>query len=214
MTKLRPGRWARWALAAGIAAVVFYFLPLFRVVPLESARQQALDASFDSESFVETFWHQRLLEADASAVDAAHLIRTLRADPAGAGRLGRRLGLGRTVCFFVSGSGEIQSIEANAVSIRIEGDSDEASVIIETGPVFGNAIRDGAGLLDVSAFPNSRDFNAISTALNRRVEAEVLPAFQHRARVGARVHFLGCAEVDDLGSALPLRIVPIRIEWP
>ncbi len=214
MTRLRSKRWARRAMLAGIAAVVFYFLPLFRVVPLDRARQPAVDAGFDSRSFVETFWHQRLLEADTSVVDVAQLIQALRDDPVGAGRLGRRLGLGRTVCFFVSGTGEISSVEPDAISIRIEGHPDEAGVIIETGPVFGNAIRDGSGLLDVSAFPNSQDFNAISTALNRRVEEEVLPAFLDRARVGARVHFLGCAEVDDLGNALPLRIVPIRIEWP
>ena len=214
MTRLRSKRWARRAMLAGIAAVVFYLLPLFRVVPLDRALQLAVDASFDSQSFVETFWHQRLLDAGASAVDAAQLIKTLRDDPAAAGRLGRRLGLGRTVCFFVSGTGEISSVEPDAVLIRIEGDPDEASVIIETGPVFGNAIRDGSGLLDVSAFPNSQDFNAISTALNRRVEAEVLPAFQDRARVGARVQYLRCAEVDDLGNALPLRLVPIQIEWP
>jgi predicted lipoprotein len=214
MTKLRPGRWARWAMAAGIAAVVFYFLPLFRVLPLESARQRASGAAFNAEFFVETFWHQRLLEADASAVDAARLIQALRDDPEGASRLGRRLGLSRTSCFFVSGTGEILSVASDAVTIGLEGDPADASVIIETGPVFGNAIRDGSGLLDVSAFPNSQDFNAISTALNRRVEADVLPALRAQARVGARLRFLGCAEVEDLAGAVPLRIVPIRIGWP
>ncbi len=214
MTKLRPGRWARWAVAVGIAAVVFHFVPLFRVLPLESARQQAVGTAFNAEAFAETFWHQRLLKADPSAVEAARLVKALRDDPAGASRLGRRLGLSRTSSFFVSGTGQILSVAPDAVTIRLEGDPGDARVLIETGPVFGNAIRDGSGLLDVSAFPNSQDFNAISTALNRRVEADVLPALRDRARVGARVRFLGCAEVEDLAGAEPLRIVPIRIEWP
>lgn len=45
---------------------------------------------------------------------------------------------------------------------------------LETGPVFGNVLRDGTGLLDVNDFPNSQDFNALSSEINRRVEEQVL----------------------------------------
>jgi predicted lipoprotein len=69
-------------------------------------------------------------------------------------------------------------------------------------------------LLEVSAFPNSQDFNAISAVLNRRVEEQVLPRLRAKAVIGARVRFVGGAEVDDPASALPLRVVPIRMEWP
>jgi predicted lipoprotein len=205
--------WLGWAATLGVAAVGFHVLPLFHVVPLSTARQQAASAAFDAEAFVETFWPDLLLKTDAPALDADRLIAVLRENPAAAAEWGRRLGLSRTRCYFVRGQGRIVSVTDDAVSLALDGAA-AAHVVIETGPVFGNAIRDGSGLLDVSAFQNAQDFNALSTALNRRVEAEVLPALRARATPGAQVRFLGGAEVDDPAAALPLRIVPIRIEWP
>jgi predicted lipoprotein len=212
----RPKLWAGWAGAVGFAALGLHFFPLFHVVPLQTARQQAADAAFNAEAFVESFWNEQLLQARAQAIEADQLVAALRENPAAASKLGRQLGMSRATSYFVSGTGRIVCVSPEAVSIALHGGSDDdAVVVIETGPVFGNAIRDGSGLLDVSAFPNSRDFNAISTAINRRVEDDVLPALRSKAAVGSTVRFLGCAEVDDPASGVsPLRVVPIRIEWP
>lgn len=212
-----PRRCVGGAVALVAAGALFYWLPPFHVRPLRSARPQTAGAAvaFDAEGFVARFWTERLLPARERAVDAARLLRTLREHPADAAELGRRLGLSRAMCFFVSGDGRVSQVTPEAVHIALEGETAPGSVVIETGPVFGNALRDGTGLLDVNAFPNSQDFNAISTALNRRVETEVLPVLRTGAVVGARVRFLGCTEVSDPESwTPPLRIVPVRLEWP
>ena len=81
------------------------------------------------------------------------------------------------------------------------------------GLVFGNALRDGTGLLNVNDYPNSQDFNAISEALNHIVETRVLPKLREQAKVGATISFAGCAEVDDESSDLkPLKVIPIQTE--
>lgn len=213
MTTPRRNQWIGWTMALGAVAAGLWFVPLFHVVPLQIARDAPAAAAFDAEAFVEKLWREDLLRPDLRAVDASELVKLLRENNAAATELGRRLGLSRTTCYFVAGTGRIVSVASDSVSIVIDGDA-APSVVIETGPVFGNAIRDGSGLLDVSAFPNSQDFNAISTALNRRVEEQVLPELRARACIGARARFVGGAEVDDPASALPLRVVPIRIEWP
>ena len=90
-----------------------------------------------------------------------------------------------------------------------------AQVIIEIGPVFGNAIRDGSGLLDVSDFANAQDFNAISAEINRRVEEQVFPVLAANATVGATVHFVGGVDVaDSEGAPSSLNLVPVIIEFP
>ena len=53
--------------------------------------------------------------------------------------------------------------------------STNAEITLQTGLVFGDAIRDGTGLLNASDYPNSQDFNDISAALNHLVETRVLP---------------------------------------
>ena len=69
--------------------------------------------------------------------------------------------------------------------------------------------------MDVSDFPNSQDFNALSTEINCRVEERVLPVLKRKAAVGAAVRFVGCAEIADPETDVPpLRIVPVVIEFP
>ena len=90
-------------------------------------------------------------------------------------------------------------------------------VVIRLGPVFGNTVRDGCGLLDVNAFPGLQEFNDLSAALNTLVEKNVLPLLREKAVVGATVNFVGCAEAPenaaDAGEPL-LTIVPVRVEIP
>jgi predicted lipoprotein len=84
---------------------------------------------------------------------------------------------------------------------------------MDIGPVFGNAVRDGTGLLNPSDYPNSQDFNAISSALNHLVETRVLPKLRD-AKAGMSVRFAGCAEVDDESTDLhPLHVAPIVVEF-
>jgi predicted lipoprotein len=90
-------------------------------------------------------------------------------------------------------------------------------VALRIGPVFGNTVRDGCGLLDVNAFPGLEEFNALSAELNALVERNVLPALKAGANVGATVRFAGCAEAPesapDAGEPL-LLIVPIQAGMP
>ena len=150
------------------------------------------------------------------AVDAGELLAALSSDPAdAASRFGHRLGLSGNASYFVSGTGRITDVENGIIKIALQ-DSDKAAVVIDTGPVFGNAIRDGSGLLDVSKFPNSQDFNALSSEINRRVEESVFPLLKEKATVGTSVHFVGGVDIADSEAAAgaPLNLVPVTIEFP
>ncbi len=195
--------------------LLFYALPLFRIVPLQASREQSAAQVFDADAFVEEFWNTRLLPAQANAVDAEQLLAALRKEPANAmARFGRRLGLSSTASFFVSGTGTIAAADDRSVSIALGGKGDD-HVLIETGPVFGNTIRDGSGLLDVNDFPSSRDFNAISAEINRRVEERVFPKLNQKAAVGVMVRFVGCVDLADAeGEFATLRLIPVVVEFP
>lgn len=196
----RPVRNSRRLVWGGLGVGVFislYFFPPFHIVSLEAARSESAATVFDAASFVETFWKDRLLESADSAVDAGELLTAFEVDPTDAvQRFGHRLGLSGTSSYFVSGRGRIIAAEDRTVTIALDDDG-TAAVVIETGPVFGNAVRDGSGLLDVSDFPNSQDFNAISSEINRRVEERVFPELREKGAVGATVQFVGGVEIAD-----------------
>jgi hypothetical protein len=45
------------------------------------------------------------------------------------------------------------------------------------------------------------------------VETRVLPKLHNQAKVGAKIFFAGCAEVDDESADLkPLKVIPIQTE--
>ena len=104
-------------------------------------------------------------------------------------------------------------VSGGEVSLAVTTGATNAEILLQTGLVFGNAVRDGTGLLNVNYYPNSQDFNDISAELNKIIEVRVLPRLREGATVGATIHFAGCAEVADESSDLkPLKLVPIQAE--
>jgi predicted lipoprotein len=203
-----------WCAVACALAVTLFFLPLFHVVPLDNNQRRMGDAAFDPVAFVERFWADRLIPGVARAVDAAELVAALKQDHDLARRTyARSVGLGSVYYYFVAGAGRVVSVERDSVGLSLRDDQPEAQLSLATGNIFGNAVRDGTGLLDVNEFANSQDFNALSAEINRRIEEQVLPALRKRAAVGAQVRFVGCAEiVDEAADLHPLRVVPIVAE--
>ena len=74
-------------------------------------------------------------------------------------------------------------------------------------------MRDGTGLLSANDYPNSQDFNDISAALNHLVETSAQPKLRAQAKIGARISFAGCAEVNDEAADLkPLKVIPLQTQ--
>jgi predicted lipoprotein len=198
-----------------LAFGVFFVLnPPFRIVTLEETRNQLQDEGFDASAFVETFWTERLSAALDSAVGADTLLEAIRKDPVSARQeFAHEFGIGETYYYFVSGKGFVHSVDASSAKISVSKSSGSIEFRLLTGNIFGNAVRNGTGLLNVSDFPSSRDFNAVSQELNRLVETRVLPSFRQQVETGLEVSFVGCAEIDvNDGEIIPLVLVPVALE--
>ena len=115
--------------------------------------------------------------------------------------------------FFLRGAGHVVGVTKKGVALALKDGNQTADVLLPTGLLFGNAVRDGTGLLDVSAFPNSQNFNDLSTGLNRIVETTLLPQLREQAKIGAKISFVGCAEVEDEDSdARPVKVIPVALK--
>ena len=215
MTALHPSRRKPALILSALAAVAVlcWLFPLFHVVSLEKAAAQQQAGVFKADVFAREFWETKLLPATERGVDLKELLAALAKDPAATRKQhGRTLGIGGATLFLVRGSGKITAVEDDAVTVAL--DDSDAKVGLNTGLLFGNTVRDATGLLDVSAYPNSQDFNDISTQLNGIVENKVAPALKEKAAVGKTVRFAGCFELEDDARPEALQIVPIKIEWP
>lgn len=201
-----------WFIVAVVVAVIFWRFPLFRVVSLQEAAAAKATKTFNATEFAEEFWNTRLMQSLERAVSAEKLLTGIRNNPADAKKnFGRTLGVSESYTFFVAGHGRVVAANEDEVQLVVSEGATEAEVSLQVGLLFNSAVRDGTGLLNVSDYPNSQDFNAISEALNRIIEERVQPPLREQAQVGRIVRFVGCAEVNHEETDLkPLKIVPIQ----
>ena len=202
---------------AGVAvlsmAAAMWRFPLVRVSRLDSPDRAGVAVDFDAVAYAQALWDDRLLTVIGEAPDAEAVLAALRTSPAKAcSEFGRTVGVNRSCLYALQGRGTIVSVDRNSVGVSLTTAS-APDVSISTGLIFGNAVRDAAGLVEASDFADSREFNALSEQLNRLVETRVIVEFKKHAAVGQRIQFAGCAEVKRSWSAdTPLAIIPVRIE--
>jgi predicted lipoprotein len=194
------------------AGVLFWRFPLFHVVAAGQA-SASRSAEFSAAEFVTTFWSERLVPSFAGAADASTVLAAIRTAPDDARqRFGRSAGLGRATLYYVRGSGSVVANDERGVGVALGKNAERSEILLQTGLVSGNTVRDATGLLAASDYPNSQHFNDISTQLNRMVETSVISRLKHTASVGRRVEFVGCARVLNLPSdAEPLKVIPLEV---
>ncbi len=195
---------------------ITWVFPLFRIVPLEQVAAAKSNAQFDAESFADDFWKKQLVPSFEQAVTAAELVTAVKSDPESARQhFGKSVGIGRVYFYFFHGEGTIVAVEKAGIAVSCVAPDDEADLVLKTGLLFGNTIRDATGQLPVGDFANSQDFNAVSKELNRIVEQQIQPALKAQAKVGQKIRFVGCAEVRTSSQKiLPLTVVPLQVVFP
>ncbi len=191
-----------------------WFFPLFRVVPLLSPESRTgfttEGVAFDPVAVAAKLWLVEFPAAAQRAKPVNEVAAAVRADALAARQQhAAASGLG-TAYYFVRGSGQVVSQDRNYVRVALDLPT-RTVVALRIGPVFGNTVRDGSGLLDVNRVPGLQEFNALAAELNALVEKTVLPALRSKVAVGSTVVFAGCAEAPE---AAPTGVDPLLVIVP
>jgi predicted lipoprotein len=199
-----------------LVAVIGWAFPLFHVTPLRASRAAAEQKAFNADEYAADFWRTKLEPKFGQAADARAVVDGLGRDAAATARQhGRTLGLSDAVLYFIRGEGTIVAVEDRGITVALGGPGTPADLLLKTGLLFGNTVRDSSGLLDVSRFADSQDFNAVSASLNRIVETQVLPGFKSAAQPGRRLRFTAALEVAAGAEAdRPLVAIPLEGRVP
>ena len=205
-------RFARWIIAVAIIVGICWRFPLLHVVTIKTATAEKAATTFNATQFAETVWANQFLPALTGGSPADELISLIQTNPAAAKKkFSRGSGVGDSYFYFVRGAGKIIAVADDEISIAVTAGSTNAEIALQTGLIFGNALRDSTGLLNPGDYPNSQDFNDISAALNHIVETMLATKPREFGKVGEDIWFSGCAEVDDEASDLkPLKVILIR----
>ena len=105
------------------------------------------------------------------------------------------------------------AVNENDVLLQSKTDSSHYTFHIATEFVFGNAIRDASGQIDINEFKNTMDFNNVSAEINKIVRAEVLPPFKKNIKKGDTVQFAGAIELNrEHLNISDIEVIPVQLK--
>ncbi|MEO7311210.1 MAG: DUF2291 domain-containing protein [Chitinophagaceae bacterium] len=200
-----------WVAIALVAALVVYNSVYFK--KLSEVKASSLAKQFDPKLYARNFWNKLLPVAD-TAIKIATLKRSLLTNPDSTfDACSHALGIGNIRYILVKGEGPVKAVYEDEVAISILADSSKKPVRLATEYIFGNAVRDASGILNVSDFTNSMDFNNVSVEINKIIRAEVLPAFKANIKSGVTVAFVGAIELNRKHPNLDdIEVIPVRLK--
>ena len=172
------------------------------------------DEKFDAVSFSKNLWEEKLPAKLDSALDLAIFIKAAQANRADAfSKHTNALGIGNYRYALVKAAGIVTDVGEDDITLQIKMGDSLMTAKLATEFIYGNAIRDASGLVDVKNFPNTMDLNNISEELNKMVRKTVLPSFKTSVKKGDKLIVTGAIEIHkEHIKWSELEIVPVQIQ--
>lgn len=175
-----------------------------------SAMKAATPVAFDAMAYSKKLWNDQLPARINTAVGLDVLLPTLQTNPNQAfDKYSNALAIGNIRYSLVQAAGRVTAVDENAVTIQ----AGNATIHLQTEYVYGNAIRDASGLVDINNFVNTTDLNNVSEALNKQVREQVLPPFKKAVQKTDSVWFAGALELNKEHVHLQeLEVIPVQVK--
>ena len=173
-----------------------------------------IDEKFDAVAFSKKLWEEKLPTKLGSAVELATFIKTTQSNPADAfSKYTNALGIGNYRYALIKTEGIVTNINDDDIALQTKMGDSLMTVKLATEFIYGNAIRDASGLVDVKDFPNTMDLNNISEELNKMVRKTVLPLFKAAVKKGDKVIVTGAVEIHkEHVKWSELEIIPVQLQ--
>ena len=172
------------------------------------------DEKFDAVAFSKKLWDEKLPVKLDSAIGLTTLI-TLTGTYFGdlSSKYTNALAIGNYRYALIKAEGIVSDINEDDITLQVKLGDSLMSVKLATEFIYGNAIRDASGLVDVKDFSNTMDLNNISEELNKIVRKTVLPSFKTIVKKGDKVLVTGAIEMHKEHIKWnELEIIPVRLE--
>ena len=195
------------------------FLVLIAFVAYNSVYFKKLDevkagtTSFNASKYASTFLDKKLLPSSSKAIEIGELLSKLQLEKDKTfDTYSHALGIGNVKYFLIKGHGTVQSVDENEVLLKVDSDFTKPGIRIATEYIFGNAVRDASGTIDINEFSNSMDFNNVSAEINKIIREKVIPAFKSKVKKGDTVEFTGAIELNKEHLSLKNpEVIPISL---
>lgn len=201
----------KYIISLVFVALVAYNSVYFR--KLDEVKASQLVNEFSAADYAEVFWNSKLIPNLNKAIELSHLTELLSSDAAKTfDDYSNALGIGNLRYFLIKGKGVVETVHADDVTIILQSGKEEQRITLATEFIFGNAVRDATGLININEFSNTMDFNNVSAEINKIIREKVLPPFKERVKAGQQVEFTGAIELNkEHLDLLNPEVMPIQI---
>jgi len=169
---------------------------------------------FDAVDFSKKLWEEKLPVKMDSAIELTNLITVIQTSPVEAfSKYSNAIGIGNYRYSLVRATGTVAVINEDDIIIQVSHADSLMTIRLVTEYVYGNALRDASGLVDIKDFTNTADLNNISEELNKTVRISLLPEFKKQVKQGDKVEVIGAVEFNkEHISFKDMELIPARIK--
>ncbi len=192
-------------------AVVGYKSVYFKKL---SKVKKAATEKFDAAAFAKKLWDEKLPAKLDSAVDLSILIKEVAADKeTGLKKYSNALAIGNYRYALIKTRAVVSEVKEDEIFLQLTLPDSVINAVLATEYIYGNAIRDASGLVDIKDFPNTTELNGISEGLNKIVRTALLPAFKSTVKKGDKIDITAAIELNKEHIKWSgLELIPLRLQ--
>lgn len=191
---------------SSVLAVVAIYNSIY-IESLDDLKQKK-DSNFDFAKYSQDLYQQIL--AKSQAVELSQLLSSFAEnDHANIAKYGNRLGIGSSAYYLVKCQAKILEVQGDRLKVLAAGNR---PLEIDTKFIFGNAIRDASGLVKLTDFKTTAEFNKISESLNTIIREKAIPEELKTIKAGDTIDIVGAVKLGEKQhDLLNLSVLPIKI---
>jgi hypothetical protein len=181
-------------LKCSVIAVIVLFLAYNSIYIKKLSDVLAANKAFNATAYAQNYLDQKLIPSIGKTPSTDTLLNLIKTNTSIAfDHYSHAMDIGNIRYFMTKGSGTVTGMDESDVYITTPA---HQSIRIATEYVFGNALRDAPGIIDINAFTNSGDLNSISSEVNKIVRTKVLPPFKSAVKKGDEIEYAGAFELN------------------
>jgi predicted lipoprotein len=203
-------KYIKYGLLIGVIALLGYKSVYFEKL---STRKKADTGKFDAVAFSKKLWIEQMPGKLDSAISLQKLMSEIEINSADAfNKYTNALAVGNYRYALVKTEGVVTDVKEDEVLLDVTAADSVLHISVATEFVYGNAIRDASGLVQVKDYPNTADLSSISEALNKIIRTEVLPSFKTAVKKGNNISVVAAVELNrEHIHWQGLELLPVRI---
>jgi hypothetical protein len=150
--------------------------------------------TFNATAYAQNYLDNELMKSLDHISSTDTILNFIKTDTSAAfSKYGHALDIGNVKYFMAKGSGSVMSIDESDIYLKTPANQ---NIKIATEYVFGNALRDAPGTININDFTNTADLNNISAGVDKIVRDSELPPFKRQVKKGDEIEYAGAFELN------------------